>query len=278
MATPVVENVQTATSTSSGKSVTVTKPTGLAEDDLLWLYTMAYSGTDEVSLTTPSGWTASHSYTNLTDKKAYSFWKIADSSDVAASDFTFTWTSDESNIDEINATLMRVSNVSTAGPIRDSGSGTAAPNQSTPDFTVNVDPLVSDALYIVMYFGEDDSSVTSYEFDTTSPTFTQVANFSNAGDYRGTLAWANAVDESVITTLTVNLDNNNPNNFGALVALSEQKSASATSTTLELAPTLFTGAGSSGSTGTSTTLDLAPTTFTGETYSGEKVWTTTPKS
>lgn len=81
---PVVESVANATQADVyTSSLTVSKPTGLAADDLL-LAVYGAPGTPN----TPSGWTKEITHSNNSGFVVFS--KIADSTDVAASDFTFS--------------------------------------------------------------------------------------------------------------------------------------------------------------------------------------------
>ena len=76
-------------------SIVVPKPSGLAVDDLI----IVWAATDVNDVSTaefdatsdPTGWTfVQTAGTNVTDVHLGLFWKIADSGDVAASNFTFT--------------------------------------------------------------------------------------------------------------------------------------------------------------------------------------------
>lgn len=261
MAAPVVESFSTGS--SGTRTVTMTKPTGLSVGDLMWLYLTCFSDTDPVSLTTPSGWTASNSETGGSNKKAYSFWKFADSADVAASNFSFTWTSSDSTPNVNGGVIVRISNVAPT-PIRDSQENFSGTNTASFSSTVDVNPMVNDALYLLMYFSRGDSnSPTAYTITGTNPTWTELFSVGDAGDMQATLAWGNATDATVITNVTVTLAAANSSNWINLVALSEQKDASGTSTTLEITPALYTGAATSGSSGTSTTLAITPTLYQG---------------
>lgn len=257
MAAPVVESYNTGS--SSTRTVTITKPTGLSVGDLMWLYLTCFSDTDPVSLTTPSGWTASNSETGGSNKKAYSFWKFADSADVAASNFSFTWTSSDSTPNINDGVIVRISNVAPT-PIRDSQENFSGTNTASFSSTVDVDPMVNDALYLLMYFSRGDSNdPTAYTITGTNPTWTELFSVGDAGDMRATLAWGNAADATVITNVTVTLSAANSNNWINLVALSEQKDATATLDTLSVSPTFNALTPSSGVTATLNTLLVSPT-------------------
>lgn len=99
-----IENVQSAGYAEFGgvaHQLTITKPTGLAVGDLLVfiLGLFGSSGTiNEPSI--PTGWTEAVELNGTTDERRYLtiMYKIANSSDVAASNFTFSSPSESGNI------------------------------------------------------------------------------------------------------------------------------------------------------------------------------------
>lgn len=115
MAAPVVESVSNY-SWAANTSPVITKPTGLAEGDLMIaiIGTVSSIGNTVAVPSTPSGWTlwSDAFYDGASDThRLYGFYKVADSSDVAASNFTFTCdTSDAVNC----GCLMRVSGQASA--------------------------------------------------------------------------------------------------------------------------------------------------------------------
>ena len=81
---------QTATHNTAGTPLTITKPTSLAVGDLMIAF--LYGGRNIGNWTTLAGWTliGACTTTDGTDANLTVQAKIADSSDVAASNFTFT--------------------------------------------------------------------------------------------------------------------------------------------------------------------------------------------
>lgn len=77
-------------------SITCNKPSGLAVGDLMLAFVGINDITTAANINTPSGWTLIRTDTQ-TNLEARSFWKIADSSDVAASNFTFTFSAAQDN-------------------------------------------------------------------------------------------------------------------------------------------------------------------------------------
>src|SRR5690349_11871893 len=128
------QSVQTASASST--TITITKPVSLAVGDLMVAHLVA-TGTSaqETATVSLTGWTAI-SGTGQGDAGANTctrnlpHYKIADSSDVAASNFTFTWTASMAlrgaiyRITGANPTPLTVVN---AAAIQDQGSSPWAP-------------------------------------------------------------------------------------------------------------------------------------------------------
>jgi hypothetical protein len=87
MAFPAYRSSSTINTQTSGSSFVLTKPAGLAVGDYM-LVGLRYYDTTSGSITAPAGWNTLYS-DGTTQHAARYFDKIADASDVAASDFTF---------------------------------------------------------------------------------------------------------------------------------------------------------------------------------------------
>jgi hypothetical protein len=98
------------------------KPSGLQVGDLMLAW-IARSTTTDGDLNVPAGWTG------LTDRNpgstahARPFWKVADAADVAATDFTFTFTNTTLRA---TAEIHRIGGVDPTTPINIEGGGTAS--------------------------------------------------------------------------------------------------------------------------------------------------------
>lgn len=156
-------------------SITITKPSGLAENEIL-VAVLGCNRND--SIATPSGWTSEATHIGGGDiNLEYSILtKVADSSDVAASDFTFD-VSD--GIGELGGVLMRVTsgdiydrvgNTDTDDTYSSSGTGT------NPQFTVDVTPTYDNALLIGVIISEGDFTFSGYSINGTNPTWTNRFN------------------------------------------------------------------------------------------------------
>ena len=136
-------------------SFTVTKPFGLAVDDLLLL---VCAKDDDPIIDLPAGWTRATASTAGVDYGTDVLYKIADSGDVAATNFTFTGDSEE-----YCGRLYRISNVDTTTPI-DVQDATGNTGTSTSPIANEVTTVTNDAL-VFAYAGMDERDQ-PYTLDT----------------------------------------------------------------------------------------------------------------
>lgn len=164
-----VTNVTTTTTTT----LSITKPTGLAEGDWLFAQLISVGATYSV----PTGWTAIHNG-STSQSGALLYYavmnKVADSSDVAASTFDFT----NSNNDVKSGALLRISGV---GVIDDSDTYADTATTTDPyEFASNIDPAFADGLGIFFLFAGDNTTNTiglgDISIATSNPTWTSRAS------------------------------------------------------------------------------------------------------
>ncbi len=125
---PVVQS--SATNTGSGNSITVNKPTGVQEGDLLLMGFTFEKGTG-VTITPPTDWVLIARTDQSTNVGMASYYRIATSADVAASNFSFTVT----NTPKWSVGLVRITGYNTSNPISASGgqsSGTSGTSVASP--------------------------------------------------------------------------------------------------------------------------------------------------
>lgn len=130
------EGTPTASLTSSS---TVTKPSGLAVDDVMVAYTVSnLNGTSA-----PAGWTQILSQDSNQGSlfRVRVFYKVATSSDVAASNFVFT---DSDSSSPVWAAVSAYRGVNTSNPIDAFGSTAAAgsTSQTTPSITTTHSAMI----------------------------------------------------------------------------------------------------------------------------------------
>lgn len=126
-------------SSATSSTFTVPKPTGLAVGDFM----LASVITNGVGINLPSGWTDLYSFTAINPNQRV-FYKVADSTDAAASDFAFTLSAATYGSAEIGA----YTGVDTTTPI-DSTMSTVESSTNTTTFTVPSATVVTTGAVLV---------------------------------------------------------------------------------------------------------------------------------
>lgn len=242
--------VQSYDSNDSGgtSNVTVTKPTGLAVGDLMIAVAIEIS-------TTQTGWTLIESETTTYDILVFS--KVADSADVAASDFTFT-----SGVQSA-ATIYRIDGQASASNyLADNQSVHQAPADAsnTQDFTVSLAPVVADSIILVGaicgFTIAVSESISGYSLvGQTNPTWTEAyEKLNSADDWVFTSAYATLSTNVEITELSysVNQIDDIESSKIAAVVLTPTVDASGTTALLANVNQFFAPTSQSGTTGTVT--------------------------
>jgi len=260
MAVPTT-SVQTGTSTGTS-SVVITKPVGLAVGDLMLGYILTYAG-GTITISTPSGWTSLLAYTGSTTRKFSVFSKVADSGDVAASNFTFSLSIVSSYT---LGSIVACSGVASGSEITASEIDSAA-STSTPSLTGTSTPATTDSLVLMSFGGFDPNTgaitVGSYA-STPSKTWTELVDLSvDSGAIDPFLAIASATSGSTsqITNYSATLSASKDSVQATLIVVRPPLNASGTNSLLSVSPTHFSQSGSSGTTGTNELLEVSPETF-----------------
>jgi len=158
---------------AAASSVALNKPTGLQVGDLL----LAFIYTDKSTLQTPSGWSAGNTGTRTTGGSAIwqgqAFWKIADSSDVAASTFSFSTSGTPTSIGGI---LSRWSDPNPTTPVSDS----AIAFTNVSGTTISGAAITPTASSQLVMFGGSEASVSFDTYATVNhnPSWTEVTDSS----------------------------------------------------------------------------------------------------
>jgi hypothetical protein len=170
------QSVQSAT-VDNDNTLVITKPTSLAVGDLMvagiWADRDAGSS---ASISTPSGWTLEELLdTGIGNGALAVFSKVADSADVAASNFTFTGTGSTTQMHMIGH-LLRITNFGQKAGEASAASGATSTTLTITGFTPS--PAITEALYIA-FAGRSDvgtpGQVTSIAMATSNPTWTERA-------------------------------------------------------------------------------------------------------
>lgn len=225
------QSVQSATSEDA--SVVITKPTGLAVGDLMvagiW-YDNDATGSSIIN--TPSGWTLEEGFGISTNSSYIAvFSKVADSSDVAASNFTFA----TNNADASYHLIGHIVRVTSYGIYTDSSTGSAT--SSTTATVTGFTPSRANCL-LLGFSGVSDTTLrntSSWALATNDPSWTERVDtsFSDA-NRRSSLAVYTATRPETTATgnITVTVSGNTSNRVGAIIiAISPQINGSVTPTT-----------------------------------------------
>lgn len=177
------------TAYTTGASLTITKPVSLAVGDLM----IAFIQGAQESVTPPSGWTLIKSYVpggGTTQMRVYG--KIADSGDVAASNFTWTFGGGQHQ----GGMIARITEFNAALPFSvfafDDETATA-----TPTFTASVTPDTTNSL-ILFFLGTYLNSGTGitasgYAVATSNPSWSENGDQTvNGGSYTFQMSLASA--------------------------------------------------------------------------------------
>lgn len=244
--------VQSSTTTAfaSGTSITITKPTGLTVGDLMIFHYVINDATDTIQ--TLSGWT--HEVNNQSSGgivKTGLQWKIADSGDVAASNFTFA----SSGTSIQGGGLLRIDDFVVSGLLNDSGNGQA--NTTSPSYSNTVTPTSANNLLLLFIATNEAGSTSNYAIANDNPTWSEVYDFNSSSPGPQSMACASATRAQTGATgnSSVTLSSSSStDSYGILVAIESPLNVTVTGSTglLSLngnAGTVTGGATVTGSTG-----------------------------
>jgi len=248
----VVESVSAVAASDDATTVVVTAPTGIIAGDLLVCFLNSYSGTGSgaSSILLKSGWSSAGSNEWQTRLKQSIQYRVADSSDAAASTFTFTRDND---FERFSGYMIRASGQNASVPLGyvdtySSGTINSASFSATVDaYTPNTDG----ALVVINYAGFSNSGGGGF------PTFSSYAGIPNttlvgiltAGGAGGSTSLAGASvygiqsTDSEITGFTANLNRALENHYGQIAVFLPPVNQSGTNTLVETTTTTFTQAG-----------------------------------
>ena len=195
----------------NGNSLTITKPTGLSAGDLL--VCMLSGDTNTGVINTPSGWTAvtSNSSTYLMTKSVY---KVADSTDAAAANFTFTRTQNS----YLLGTLMRITGFDSGSIIGTSNSNIGGSGGSSFSITT-VTPSKANSLLIIgasNVTATDPSTITGYSIATSNPTWTEISDNKTSSQVFG-VAYATRPETTATGDITVSFSSSGDYARGAMI-------------------------------------------------------------
>ena len=199
MAAPVFESGSTVGGNGHGTSVTLTKPGGVVENDIL---TFHLNKENTESVTYPSGWTEA-AFVDSGGSRAHYAWKRATASEPAS--YVFSWASSPWR----NASLSRISGCATSGDPNDVTPSTNAPAGSDTAVPCSSVTTVSDeCLLIAMAAWLNDRTASppsgmTEQVDHLTQSVASVAQASAgaSGDKSFTLSGAEARRSGIIAAL-----------------------------------------------------------------------------
>ena len=256
----VVES--TASASTSTTSLVITKPTGLAVGDLMVAVLSMYSNTFTDVINTASGWTLAGIESTSGGEVAIQY-KYADSSDVAASNFTFT---SSGTPVLFGGSILRVSGAAAISPLQtfdgaqDFGNDTSAMTFAT-DFT----PTTSGCLLVTgfLMFGDPGTgTVSSYFVTGSSPTWTELYDYTiDSGTDDEIMAGAYAIqsDTNQITAFGATISIAKDDKIGVIAVFLPRVDVTVTNAPLEVQPAIFAPTMSNTNVVTNALLEVSPT-------------------
>lgn len=177
------------------RTVTITKPTGLAAGDLMVAILASNNSPGSGWDTIPSGWTYAGEEGEVSGTLSVSYecsiyYKIATAGDAAASDFSFTNQAGNGSANETGlGSILRFSGAYLQSSFVDASEDTDGGTANS--YTGGVDPTVADSILILAVFGHGTATtVSNYAITTSNPTWTerQDVNQNSTLDYTFAIA------------------------------------------------------------------------------------------
>lgn len=191
-----IASTSTYDNSGANLSAVITKPSGLAVGDLMFLHlTTEASGR---TLTQPGGWTISSTLsTYCTMVIGY---KIADSSDVAASTFTFSFNDNGGGPQHIIGNMFRITGFNSVNPIAVSTDEVNYSGGGSKVFSNSITPATADSL-LLLAIGHNSTltGISAYAVATSSPSFTEFQDSSVSALAYGTRTAITATGNSSFT-------------------------------------------------------------------------------
>lgn len=266
----------------NASSITVTKPSGLAVGDLMIFHYGYNDGVDTAD--TISGWTHEVNSYGGSNKTGIQY-KIADSGDVAASNFTVSFTGIVGNP---LAGLLRITDYVSSGLLNEN-KDTGANSDNT--LSMAVTPSYPNSLILMFIHSSEGGAISNYAIATDNPSWSEQYDIQN-GSSSG-LACASATRTQTTSTgdssFTSSSGSGTEDYFGILVAIETPASVTVSPTVVDIttsvqSPTVSGGATVSPTVVSATTSVVAPTVsfpqddWTNQSKSSADTWTNQSKS
>lgn len=252
-------------------NLVMTKPTGLASGDVLVAFcTRETDGANTGSFNTPAGWTLIDSTEVANDIYGAVFTKIADSSDAAASSFTFVPSVAGDNSAGILVRVTGAAFTSVVGNIVGDTSSDASTGGENAVSFAGIDPLGGSCLLLMFLVNRDSSfdvAFSGYAVANNNPSWTEAHDFEGNNSSLA-MAYGSYASGNVTGNYSA-VVNQDGDYVGALVAVTETVSVTVspaviTATATVQAPSVSAGATVSPAVITATITVQAPTVSTAD--------------
>lgn len=162
---------------ASANTVTIPKPTGLAVGDLM--VAIVHQKDVDTATCARTGWTAIDTMDlNATSGDyAWTLWKIADSTDVAGSNFVFTL----NRTAYVAGAIYRIDGHNASTPINAHAWNEQGSNTTNHSVACSITPNVADTLFLMGTFNSGNTTNAGYAISTDNPTWTEGYDVGSAG-------------------------------------------------------------------------------------------------
>lgn len=188
---------------------------------------------DSNSLTTPTNWTLMDSAITGAFNQIAVYSKVADSADAAASNFTFGLASGTAHLAGVLYRITGTFSAPTCVYAIDASSTNEVSNAPDTHQIGGITPTVASSLLISFIAGlitGDVPGISTYETQTSNPTWTERHDFSSAGGYRIGTATATRTEVTatgyIQFTFSGNDDIHASESLGAILAITDTQSNS----------------------------------------------------
>lgn len=212
-----VQSISSAVFETSGNQITITKPSGVAVGNLL----VTYLGGTQTNVTTLSGWTLLTTQISSSGNcQGKVYWKIADSGDVSATDYT--WVGITSDL--TTGCMVRIDGQHSTNPVAVFAKDGAPVNTTTPAFNITVTPGNANSVllyFISSYDASTSSTASGYNVATSNPSWTEI--FDNTVDvgvaFQASAAYATRPEVTATGNAGVTMTNTQDEFTGIMVVV-----------------------------------------------------------
>lgn len=213
------------TQSSTATTCVVTKPGSLAVGDLMVAVSATYRGAGGRNITLPTGFTSTHSQTSEFVRYNVGY-KIAESADVSASNFTFTA---DGSLDLFVSHLIRLTTTTSfpTNPVIFNQKADDASTTANPTFSLSIPSVLSGAFLVASFFRQSATDLCSgYTSAPTNQTWTERYD-SSTGDVSTAIATATNASLTTFISYELNTTTADDRNYLSFLVISDVVNATA---------------------------------------------------